>query len=293
MSPPAQLDDVDTINPDMIAQALDKVLSSAEFVRSERLRTFLTHLVKKTLAGEADELKGYALGLDVFNKDAGFNPDTDTIVRVHAVRLRAALENYYHTTGAEDVVIIRLPKGGYRPVFQKRSGQEHIETQKPSETTTTSKKLIVGPKLAVMPVENVSEIGKPSDQTVGMTLQIVNDLTRFKWLRVISMQSVYGLQAEGKKDGDLLKSLNVDYVLTISLLNTGRLLVASAQIFRPNNMQTLWSSMVEREFEPKNIKNVLEEITAQIAADTGSTYGAIAEAERARIIANPASMSDG
>ena len=71
----------------------------------------LQHLVGRTLDGDAGQLKEYSVGLDVFNRGPSFDPHTDTIVRVHARRLRKRLDEYYAGEGRADPILIGLPKG--------------------------------------------------------------------------------------------------------------------------------------------------------------------------------------
>ena len=115
------------INPKDISDALARVVSSTEFEKAYRLRQLLEHLVTKQLAGEEDDLKGYNLGLDVFEKGKNFDPDTDTIVRVQMVRLRRMLEHYYLTHGKDDAVIIEIPKGRYVPAYHQAEGLDNEE----------------------------------------------------------------------------------------------------------------------------------------------------------------------
>ena len=107
------------ISAEEISQALSRIISTTDFEKAYRLRQLLEHLVNKQLAGEADDLKGYNLGLDVFDKGKDFDPDTDTIVRVQMVRLRRMLEHYYLTTGKDDAIIIEIPKGRYVPSYRR------------------------------------------------------------------------------------------------------------------------------------------------------------------------------
>jgi len=286
MSGSPNIELVDPENRDLIRQALKSVLASDEFLRSERLSTFLTHLIENTLKGETHKLKGYALGVDVFNKAEDFNPDTDTIVRVHAVRLRAALDNYYSGQGAGDALQIRLPKGRYIPVFEDKAHDAANKIQSGSPVH-----MPLGPMLTILPVENISEDGASTDQSRGLTLQVVNDLTRFRNLRVVSMQTVLKLKSDKTIDSGFLNELGTDYVLTLSLLNTGRVFVVSAQLIDPVDMQTLWSEMFERDFEAKHTKAILQDIASHIAAFTGGSYGAIAVAEARRIRDNPQLLS--
>jgi tetratricopeptide (TPR) repeat protein len=103
---------------DLIEVALEKLLASETLQSSTRLRRFLEHVVRHALAGDADSLKEYALGVDVFDRGGRFDPREDAIVRVEARRLREKLHTYYHTEGATELVTISIPAGAYRPVFQ-------------------------------------------------------------------------------------------------------------------------------------------------------------------------------
>ncbi|MEA3534520.1 hypothetical protein [Rhizobium sp. CC-YZS058] len=104
--------------------ALDAVLSSDVFARSERLRAFLTYVVEKDLAGEAQQLKGYTIAIDVFGRAQSFNADSDPLVRVHAGKLRKLLTHYYESEGATDPWQIVVPKGGYTPSYSPRPVEE-------------------------------------------------------------------------------------------------------------------------------------------------------------------------
>lgn len=99
---------------------LARILESAAFLRAPRLRRFLVYCVDETLAGRVARLKEYSLGVDVFDRGAGFDPKADPIVRVDARRLRKALADYYADDGAGDPVEIGLSTGSYLPAFRLR-----------------------------------------------------------------------------------------------------------------------------------------------------------------------------
>lgn len=105
---------------DRVLDALQRILGSSDFIASDRNTRFLQYLIEETLAGRRERLKGYTIALDVFGRDAAFNPNIDPLVRVGARRLRDALERYYLTSGIADPVRISIPKGGYVPVFKPR-----------------------------------------------------------------------------------------------------------------------------------------------------------------------------
>ncbi|WP_188262905.1 tetratricopeptide repeat protein [Azospirillum tabaci] len=106
-----------TITAPLIDAALARVLASRSLRGSARGRRFLQFIVQEALAGRANRIKAYTIAMDVFDRDASFDPLLDPVVRIQAGRLRRALEHYYLTEGAADPLRIAIPKGGYVPRF--------------------------------------------------------------------------------------------------------------------------------------------------------------------------------
>ena len=103
-------------SPAEVKLQLERVLASTFFTGSGRMSRFLAFIVDKALAGEADRLKEYVIGVEVFDRDEHYDPRVDSIVRVEAARLRSKLAEYYAGEGRDDAVVLSLPKGGYAPV---------------------------------------------------------------------------------------------------------------------------------------------------------------------------------
>jgi len=106
---------------DAVRRALDAILSSEAFARSERLRSFVAYVVENELSGKAATLKGYSIGIDVFARPPGFDAGNDPLVRVQAGKLRKLLDHYYETEGAGDAMRIRIPLGSYVPEYEVRA----------------------------------------------------------------------------------------------------------------------------------------------------------------------------
>ncbi|MEI2298146.1 hypothetical protein [Ensifer sp. MJa1] len=104
---------------------LERLLADSQFHATERHRKLLRYLVDEFFAGRSAQVKAYTIAIDVFGRPASFDPATDPIVRVEASRLRAALTQYYETTGDKADLRIELPKGNYVPQFVT-SGGEHL-----------------------------------------------------------------------------------------------------------------------------------------------------------------------
>ncbi len=100
---------------------LGRVLASNGLSQAPMLRRLLAYLGDAALSSSPDSPKEYAIGVAVFDRGEGFDPQSDTIVRVQARRLRAKLQDYYEEEGKGDPVEIRLPKGRYRLDFLPRA----------------------------------------------------------------------------------------------------------------------------------------------------------------------------
>jgi tetratricopeptide (TPR) repeat protein len=106
-----------------VRAALERLVAGDIFRRSTQLAAFLRFVVETTLRGESDRIKGYTIATEVLGRGEDFDPEADPIVRVEAGRLRRALEQYYAGPGAEDKIVIDLPRGHYIPTFCRRVDQ--------------------------------------------------------------------------------------------------------------------------------------------------------------------------
>jgi TolB-like protein len=105
---------------DEIHRQLERILASEYFANAERLSRFLRYVVDRTCAGEGERLKEFVIGTEVFDRDHRYDPRLDSVVRVEAGRLRSKLSEYYARPDADDPILIRVPRGGYSPVFELR-----------------------------------------------------------------------------------------------------------------------------------------------------------------------------
>jgi TolB-like protein/Tfp pilus assembly protein PilF len=97
---------------------LKAILASSVFANATRLQRFLRFIVHRSLSGQAESLKEYLIGVEVFGRPPSFEPQSDSVVRVEARRLRFKLDEYYRAEGRDHQVVIEVPKGGYRPCFR-------------------------------------------------------------------------------------------------------------------------------------------------------------------------------
>ncbi len=108
------------MDPERVRAQLDRILASAAFANAERASSFLRFVVVRALAGRAGEIKESVIAVEALGRSPSFDSKSDPIVRVEARRLRDRLESFYRREGADDPVLISLPKGGYVPEFSER-----------------------------------------------------------------------------------------------------------------------------------------------------------------------------
>ena len=102
-------------------QALERVLTSRTFSRSDQLRSFLRYVCEAEFEGRAQEINEYALGVSVLGRRPGYSPTEDSCVRSRAYELRSKLKSYYQSEAPHDPIQIEVHKGAYVPCFQRRS----------------------------------------------------------------------------------------------------------------------------------------------------------------------------
>jgi hypothetical protein len=110
----------DEFTPREVLAALDRLRRSQTLSGSEKLIQFLSFVVETTVNGNAGYLKETIIGISVFGRTPDYDPKMDSVVRSQAWRLRSKLIKYYQTEGAEDSLIIDIPRGSYVPLFVRR-----------------------------------------------------------------------------------------------------------------------------------------------------------------------------
>lgn len=131
----------DSISLEEKRQALQRVLDSGTFSRSDQLRKFLLFVCEADFQGRSDEINEYNLGVSVLGRKTDFNPAEDSCVRTRAYELRNKLKVYYERERPDDSTQIEIHKGGYVPHFERRAepAKEQpvtaIPAQTPSERT--------------------------------------------------------------------------------------------------------------------------------------------------------------
>ncbi len=101
-------------------QQIDKLIKSHSLHTSESLCKLLRYLAEHSLDHPGVALKEYQIATEVLGRPAGFDPQSDSTVRVQAGRLRVKLAEYYSHEGPDDPIVVEIPKGSYALTFHLR-----------------------------------------------------------------------------------------------------------------------------------------------------------------------------
>jgi hypothetical protein len=100
-----------------VQQQLEHLLASSLFHSSKRYAQFLRFVVGRVLEGQANELKERIVGIEVFDRAATYDTNTDPIVRVTAAEIRKRLDQYYQDPEHSQEIRLFLRAGSYVPQF--------------------------------------------------------------------------------------------------------------------------------------------------------------------------------
>ena len=112
-------------------QALERILASDTFARADQVKTFLRYVCEMEIAGRAQEISEYLVGVEALGKAAGFSTADDTSVRYRAYALRKKLDRYYTVEALAEPVHIEFVKGTYIPRFVEAEIAEPVEPPPP------------------------------------------------------------------------------------------------------------------------------------------------------------------
>jgi hypothetical protein len=112
---------------DQLSKQIDVLVSSNTLHGSESLCKLLRYLAHHALQDPNGRVKEYQIATEVFGRRPDFDPQSDSMIRVQAGRLRAKLSEYYSGEGANDAIIVELPKGTYHLQSHHRTAADSKE----------------------------------------------------------------------------------------------------------------------------------------------------------------------
>ena len=119
---------------------IEKLLGSHSLRGSESLCKLLHYLAHHSMEHPGTSPKEYQIATEVFGRQENFDPHVDSMVRVQAGRLRTKLAEYYSSEGAEDPILVEIPKGTYALTFHPH----HAPASKTGSATVPQQSVVSG-----------------------------------------------------------------------------------------------------------------------------------------------------
>jgi TolB-like protein len=286
-------------HPELVKQQLRHLLDQGEFKRSPVLSRFLEFVVLTKLAGREEEIKEYTIGIKALGRPVDFNPQLDSIVRIHASRLRNVLSSYYYKAGQHSPIIIDIPKGTYIPVFEKNGEQNTnghnghkkngtVPSVNGKESQLNGHAIALTPKifspkpvLAVLPFHDLSSEQSSANFLVTLGEELCSELAKFDNVSVISYYVTRELDAALNHLKDL-KNIGIDYIVTGSTRLLGGSVKFSVQLIQVEGGNVLWSESflsnhskdeVFNESQDESIRQIANAIVDGSKIFSTSTHG--------------------
>ncbi len=252
---------------------IQRIFLCPAFSVSDILRRFLSYIVDETLYGRSNTIKEYTIAVNVLNKPPSFKPQHDAIVRIHAGRLRRALNYYYKEQGIGDEIEIMVPKGTYVPVF----GNMQITETKPDaeETSDLQKVSNDSVTIAIMPFKTFEKDKSKLSFADSLGQQLSAEFGKFPDFSVIAYYTTQQLSTKNKGIHELASGYRAQYIVTGNVhFETKRLRVA-VQLTETHNGAQVWTELYSRNYSPSNLFEVEDDIISCIIAALGDFNGLI------------------
>lgn len=284
------------LNAKAVTAQLERILNSADFNASGRLKNFLRFVVMETLKGNAGQIKAYTIAVTVFGRTQNFDPQTDPVVRIEAGKLRSKLEHFYYARAGKEAIRIDIPKGGYIPTFEILPS--------PSEAQKTAPAAISGPgesktsgrpeavlaefpmpleteecpraSIAVLPFVNLSRDERVNAFIDGLAGEITVGLTRFEDLRTVSSYSARQFREQASTSVcEIAGALGVRFVLHGSVQTDGDLVRVCAALTHADTGANIWAQRFDGNSASLSLFSIQEDITQKVVAQLGDSFGPI------------------
>ncbi|GLQ23461.1 hypothetical protein GCM10007853_13350 [Algimonas ampicilliniresistens] len=261
---------------DAVRAQIETILEDPLFRDTTRIKRFLRYVTEETLAGRGARLKGYTVGLEVFDKPPDFDPQLDTIVRVQAGQLRRRLDLYYAGSGESDPIRLTIPKGRYAPRFEVRTS-ETARLPAPSDLEPANDRDIVSsfPGVAILTLETLADSDYSEFFAEGLTAEIVSALVQFRHIRVIALRSTQ-LDCDPSSVRDRVgESHDVQFVLSGSVRRSGDMFRVVVNLTAADTGQILYTQSFDRAYSPDTLFELQESIASNVAATVAAPFGQI------------------
>ena len=242
---------------ELIYQQLQRIFSDPLFQNSDILRRFLSFIVDETLLGQAHTLKEYTIGIQVLGKPINFKPQENGIVRIHAGRLRRALNHYYAGGGVLDPIHISIPLGSYVPAFNENDDKVkgHVLQGNDSISTDGNDKVKIDEPVvvAVIPFLHLQNDQLENSLADGLGMQLSAGLMQFEKFSVVAYYTVRNLYERITDIATIASAVAARYVVTGNIQLQNGYFRIHIQVIDIQTSRQIWVHMYVGKFTSQNI----------------------------------------
>jgi len=258
---------------DLVHAQLQKIFLCPAFSVSDILRRFLTYIIDETLSGRSNTIKEYTIAVNVLNKPISFKPQHDAIVRIHAGRLRRALNYYYKEAGLSDELEISVPKGSYVPVLNNKKTTDSVEEREslllPHEHISDSTTLMI------MPFRTFETDISRQAFADNLGQQLSAEFGRFPDFSVISYYTTQQFSSRNKEIHELASNFGAQYVITGNVQFEAKRLRVAVQLTDAHTDTQIWTELYDHHYSATNLFEVGDHIVSSVIAILGDFNGII------------------
>ncbi|MGD0738824.1 MAG: hypothetical protein ABR957_04450 [Terracidiphilus sp.] len=158
---------------------LERIASSSNVKRAARLQGLLFYLGKCSLKDGLDTVHEQRIGVEVFGRSHDYDTSDDNIVRTNVSELRKRVEAYFEGEGANEPLVVEIPRGSYLPVFRYRPVKPQIAIE------------IAAAKVLEPVPANVVSISKPADAAPVVR----SIIPQSRWVMILAAVIIVALAA--------------------------------------------------------------------------------------------------
>jgi TolB-like protein len=250
------------ISEEVVREELSRILESSMFIQSDRLSRFLRFTVEATLAGEAEMLKEYLIGTEVYDRKPPYHPNMDSIVRGEARRLRNKLKEYYESVGKDDPVLICYRLGSYAPAFRSNrrdDGNDNLKEDGRNDLFIEGR----GIRAAVLPFLDASRGNLSGACAQIITDELIHEIGRAEGFRVSAASSIAPLVAQALDLPSVARKLDAQIVFEGVVREDNNQLHITARVVYADGF-LIWSERFETEPDIQSLFKVSERIASAL-----------------------------
>lgn len=266
-------DKINDIRKDKILAQAKKICSSNEFSSKKKLCKLFNFIIDKAIDGDEGSLKGYFIGLEIFNRPKDFRPEDDPIVRIQVGRLRRSLELYYLKEGTNNEIRIIIPKGANIPFFiplklEESGNQINVS----SHPTPSLPKLTT---IAVLPFKNLTGDSEKNYFAVGFTEEFLIELTHYEDFQIIAPIFDSDKQNNISNSKNILETVRAHFVIEGSVRMKNEKVKISIKLIDTYTQEHIWGEQYQRDLSSHDLVDLQESICQQVIAVLAGEYGII------------------